>query len=247
MRNRDIMVVAALILVGAVGIELYQNFVTNLIDYSPTGFTDLILDTPQVFDYYKDGALIGNYTYILTSQSGYPTPYTLDTYVDVVYQSKRLTVNSTYTFTGATAPTGYEVNFALDGTVSRLVTRFAGANALIVTTSEGANQTLTVSLPSSFVTIDNNNPAHWELFMKSFNAQAGNKYRVSAFVPQGAVVQSVEYGVDASHQFITLGGTSYECVVARDPDFQITLYFYHGDLIQYKNDADGIIIMKRMP
>ena len=248
MRNRDIIIVAALILAGAIGIELYNNFVTTITDYAPTGFTNLITDAPQVFDYYKDGTLIGTYTYTLTSKAtGAVTLYTLVTAVDATYQEKHLTVNSTYRFTGATKPVGYEVDFALDGTTSRLVTTYADGNAVIVTTSGEANQTLTVPIPANVVTIDNNNPAQWELLQKSFTAKAGQIYGVNALVPQGAVVQSVEYGVDTNHQFVTIGGNSYECVVARDPNFQISLYFYQGNLIQYKNDADGIIIVKRMP
>jgi len=101
-------------------------------------------------------------------------------------------------------------------------------------------------LPVNTVIIDNNSPAHWELLMKSFNAEAGKKYSINSFVPQGAVVQEIEFSVDSIHQFVNIGTKSYECVVARAPDFQITLYFYNGDLIQYNNDVDGIIIVKKM-
>ncbi len=247
MRNRDIIIVAALILAGAIGIELYTNFTTTLLDYAPTGFTSLIMDAPQVFDYYKDGTLIGTYTYPLTADTGTDTLYMLKTVVDATYQEKHLTVNSTYRLRGATTPDSYDVDFALDGTTSKLETTYTGVNAVIVTSASGANQTFTVPTPADTVTIDNNNPAQWELLMKSFTAQAGTVYRVNALVPQGAVVQSVEYGVDTNHQFATIGGKSYECVVSREPNFQITLYFYRGDLIQYKNDIDGIIIVKRMP
>ena len=248
MRNRDLIIVAALILAGAIGIELYSNFVTTVTDYAPTGFTNLTMDTPQVFDYYKDGTLIGTYSYTITSKTtGAVTLYTLVTVVDATYQSQHLSVNSTYRFTGATKPVGYEVDFGLNSTTSRLVTTYADGNAFIVTSAAGANQTLTVPLPGNVVTIDNNNPAQWELLQKSFTPKPGQIYGVNALVPQGAVVQSVEYGVDTNHQFVSIGGKSYECVVARDPDFQISLYFYQGNLIQYKNDVDGIIIVKRMP
>jgi hypothetical protein len=248
MRNRDIIIVAALILAGAIGIELYTNFTTTLLDYAPTGFTSLILDAPQVFDYYKDGTLIGTYTYTLTSvATGADTTYALKTTVDATYQEKHLTVNSTYRLRGAATPVSYEVDFALDGVTSKLETTYTGGNAVIDTSTAGANDTFTVPTPAGTVTIDNNNPAQWELLMKSFTAQAGKRYRVSALVPQGAVVQSVEYGVDTNRQFVTIGGKSYECVVAREPNYQISLYFYRGDLIQYKNDIDGIIIVKRMP
>jgi hypothetical protein len=125
--------------------------------------------------------------------------------------------------------------------------KFLGGKVLITTSSQGKNQTTTLPLPANTVIIDNNNPAHWELLMKSFNAEAGKKYGINTFTPQGAVVQKIEFGIDTSHQFVAIDTMSYECIVAREPNFQIALYFYNGDLIQYKNDVDGIIIVKRMP
>lgn len=248
MRNREIIIIAALILAGAIGIELYTNFTNPQIDYTPGTFTSLLIGSTQIFDYYKDGNLIGTYAYILTNQtSGSETLYTLKTVVDAIYQEKNLTVNSTYKFRGEAIPATYEVDFDLDGVDSKIACKFLGGDVVIDSSTQGRNQTVSVPFPENTVIIDNNNPAHWELLMKSFIAEVGKKYRISAFVPQGAGVQGLEFGVDTSHQFVSIGTNTYECVVAREPNFQITLFFYHGNLIQFRNDADGIIIVKRMP
>lgn len=247
MNNRDIFILGAIILGGAIAVELYSNFANPLIDYVPGSFTSLLIDTPQRFDYYKDGTHIGNYTYTLITQtSNSQTLYTIITNIDVNYQGKQLILNTTHRFLGETLHVEYNVDTDLAGAKSHVECVFLGGKASIITTSQGKNITTTCTLPLNTVIIDNNDPAHWELLMKSFSTESGKKYSVSTFVPQGAAVQALEFGVDTAHQFVNIGSKSYECVVAREPNYKITLYFYQGNLIQYKNDVDGIMIVKQM-
>ncbi len=248
MNNRDVLILGALIIVGAVAVELYSNFSNPFIDYAPTGYTNLLTGSPQVFNYYKDGELIGTYTYDLSTQtSGSSTQYLLDTSVNITYQFNHLTVTTNHSFLSEVSHLGYTIHYGLNTTKTTLQCVFVGDNVNIMTNTGGKNQTISVALPSNTVLIDNNDPAHWELLSKSFNAMEGSKYHVNAFVPQGAIVQQFEYGVDTAHQFVSIGSKSYECVVAREPNFEITLYFYNGDLIQFRNDADNVLIVKQMP
>ncbi len=248
MNNRDVLILGALIIAGAVAVELYSNFSNPFIDYSPTGYINLLTGAPQSFNYYKDGNLIGTYTYNLSNQtSGGSNQYTLTTKVDIIYQFTHLEVNTTHQFLSEVSHISYNEDFSSNGTMTSLHCLFAGDNVNVVNYSEGKNQTLSVALPTNTVLIDNNDPAHWELLSKSFNASEGSKYYVNAFVPQGGVIQQFEYGVDTAHQFVNIGSKSYECVVAREPNFEITLYFYNGDLIQYRNDVDGVLIVKQIP
>jgi hypothetical protein len=247
LNNRDVFILGAIILAGAIAVELYSNFTNSLIDYTPGSYTSLIIGAPQQFDYYKDGILLGTYTYTLNTQNNVSsTFYTLETSVDLTYQGKPLRVDTAHRFLDEVSHVNYTVDVNIDGVKTNLECIFLGAKALIKTSSQGKNQTTTVTLPVNTVLIDNNNPAHWELLMKSFNAEAGKKYSINALVPQGAIVQKNEFSKATSHQFVNIDSKSYECVVAREPNYQITLYFYNGDLIQYKNDIDGIIIVKKM-
>jgi len=248
LNNRDVFLLGAIILVGAIAVELYSNFANPLIDYTPGNYTSLIIGTPQQFDYYKEGTLIGTYTYTLDSQtSGSSTFHTLQTSVDITYKDEPLTLETTHRFLDEVSQVSYTVDFNIGGVTTKLGCNFLGGKVLITTSSRGKNQTTTMALPANTVIIDNNNPAHWELLVKSFNAEPGKKYSINAFIPQVAVVQKIEFGIDTSHQFVNIDTKSYECIVAREPNFQIALYFYNGNLIQYKNDVDGIIIVKKMP
>jgi hypothetical protein len=248
LNNRDIFLLGAIILVGAIVVELYSNFANPLIDYTPGSYASLIIGAPQQFDYYKEGLLIGTYNYTLNTQtSGSSNFLTLQTSVDITYKDEQLTLETTHRFIDEVSQVSYTADVDIGGVTTNLGCNFLGGKVLITTSSQGKNQTTTVTLPANTVIIDNNNPAHWELLMKSFNAEAGKKYGINTFTPQGAVVQKIEFGIDTSHQFVNIDTKSYECIVAREPNFQITLYFYNGNLIQYKNDADGIIIVKRMP
>jgi hypothetical protein len=247
LNNRDIFLLGAIILVGAIAVELYTNFANPLINYTPSSYASLNVGTPQKFEYYKEGVLVGTYNYTLNTQvSGSSTLYTLETSVDVTYKDVQMTADTSHRFLDEVSQVGYTVNVDIGGEKTNLRCNFLTGKVLITTSSHGSNQTTTVILPMNTVIIDNNNPAHWELLMKSFKAEAGKEYRINAFVPQGAAVQEIDFGIDTSHQFVNIDTKNYECVVARAPDFQITLYFYNGDLIQYKNDVDGIIIVKKM-
>ena len=247
MNNRDILILGAIILVGAIAVELYTMYSNPFIGYAPGSFSSLLMDTPQRFGYYKDGALIGNYTYTLTKQtSGSQTLYTLDTNIDATYQGARLNLKTIHMFLGETSHVGYTVDTDLAGSRSNVKCIFLSSTVGILTTSQGRNLNTTLMLPSNTVLIDNNDPAHWELLMKSFTVETGKRYNVNTLVPQGAVVRVLEFGVDTAHQFVSIGTRSYECVVAREPNYEITLYFYQGNLIQYKNDADGILIVKQI-
>jgi hypothetical protein len=245
LNNREVFILGALIIVGAVAVELYSNFSNPFIDYTSSGYTNLQVGAPQRFNYYKDGALIGSYTYILNSQTS--GGYTLNTTVDITYQFNHLTVNSTYHFLNEISHIDYTVDYGLNETKTILQCIFVGDKVNIMNYSGGKNQTISVTLPANTILVDNNNPADWELLAKSFKAAEGRKYNINAFVPQGAIVQQFEYGVDTAHQFVNIGSKSYECVVTREPTFEITLYFYNGNLIQYKNDGDNILIEKQMP
>lgn len=248
MNNRDILIIGALILGGAIALELYTNYADPFIDYAPNSFTNLITDAPQRFSFYKDGERIGNYSYTLTAlNSGGQTLYTLSTSVDAVYQGSVLRLNTTHRFLTATSHLEYTVDTDLAGQVSHVECVFLGDTAGISTSSQGKRQNTTLTLKPNTVIVDNNDPAHWELLSKSFSPEPGKKYKVNALVPQGAVIQTLEFGVDISHQFVNIGSKSFECVVAREPNYEITLYFYEGHMIQYKNEPDGIVIVKQMP
>jgi len=247
LKNRNIIILAALILGGVVALEVYTDITNPDIDYKPGIYTPSNLGATQEFSYYKDGVLIGNYSYRLDAvKAGSDIVYTLNSTVDVVYQGNQLNVDTSYRFKDAVTPLGYSVNFDLSGNQSKLRCTFQQGSVNIFSASQGKNQTVSVDTPANMVLIDNNNPAHWELFVKSFNPEPGKKYNVNALVPQQGGVAAMEFGVGTNTQDIKIGSKSYNCTVASDPDLSITLYFYQGNLIEYRNDQDGLIIVKNI-
>ncbi len=247
LKNRYIIIIAALILGGVVGLEVYTDITNPYIDYKPATFTPSNLGVTQEFSYYKDGDLIGNYSYRLDAvNTGSDTVYTLNSTVDVVYQGNKLKVDTSYRFKDAVTPLGYSVNFDMSGNQSNLRCAFQQGSVNIFSVSQGKNQTVSLDTPANTVLIDNNNPAHWELFVKSFNPAPGKKYNVNVLVPQQGGVAAMEFGVATNVQDIRIGSKTYNCTVSSEPDIGITLYFYQGNLIEYKNDQDGLIIVKNI-
>jgi hypothetical protein len=247
LKNRNIIILAALILGGVVALEIYTDITNPYIDYEPGTFTPSNLGATQVFSYYKDGVLIGNYSYRLDSmKTGSNTIFTLNSTVNVVYQGSQLNVDTSYRFRDAVTPLGYSVNFDLSGNQSNLRCTFQQGSVDISSSSQGKNQTVGIDTQTNTVLIDNNNPAHWELFDKSFNPEPGKKYNVNVLVPQQAGITAMQFGVGTNTQDIKIGSKTYNCTVASEPDLSVTLYFYQGNLIEYKNDQDGLIIVKNI-
>jgi hypothetical protein len=247
MKNRDFFILGAIILAGAVAVELYSNYANPYLEYTPGAFTSLLTNTPQRFNYYKDGALIGTYTYTLTSETrGSQTLYTLMSTSNGTYEGNLLNVNATHRFFGAANHAEYTVDSHVADVTSHLECVFLAGKVGIVFTQDDKSQSISVTPGTNAIIIDNNDPAHWELLMKSATFEPGKKYKVNAILPQSGSAVALEFGVDTAHQYVNIGGTSYDCVVAREPNFEITLYFYQGNLIKYENKADGILIVKQM-
>jgi hypothetical protein len=248
LKNRDLLILGAIILVGAVAVELYSNFSDPYLTYTPGAFTSLVTDTPQRFNYYKEGEPIGTYTYTLTSETrSQQTLYSLTATNNATYQGNKLLVVSTHRFLGAANHVSYTVNSNVAGVVSNLECAFLAGKVSIIFTSSDKSQSVTVTPGENAIIIDNNDPAHWELLMKSATFEPGKKYKVNAILPQSGLTSELEFGVDTAHQYVNIGSKSYECIVAREPNYEITLYFYQGDLIKYDNKTDGIMIVKQMP
>jgi len=247
LKNRDLLILGAIILVGAVAVELYSNFANPYLEYTPSAFNSLLTDATQNFDYYKDGAKIGTYTYTLTTETrSQQTLYTLTTTSNATFEGNKLIVDSTHRFLGAANHVVYTVDSEVAGVASHLECVFLAGKVGIVYTSGDKSQSVSITPGANAIIIDNNDPAHWELLMKSTTFEPGKKYKVNAILPQSCSAVALEFGVDTAHQYVNIGGTSYDCVVAREPNFEITLYFYQGNLIKYENKADGILIVKQM-
>jgi hypothetical protein len=248
LKNRDLFILGAILLAGAVAVELYSNFANPYLEYAPGAFNSLLTNTPQNFDYYKDGVKIGTYTYTLTTETrSSQTLYTLATTSNATYDGSKLIVDSTHRFLGAANHVEYTVDSDVAGVTSHLECVFLAGKVGIEFKSGTKSQSVSLTPGANAIIIDNNDPAHWELLMKSTTFEPGKRYKVNAILPQSGTTAELEFGVDTAHQYVNIGTKSYECVVAREPNYEITLYFYQGNLIKYENRADGILIVKQMP
>ena len=244
LNKRNIIIIAALLLSVTIAIELYSYYVNPFIDYKPTGLS-LITTEVLKFNYIKDGTLIGLFEYQITADaSGTSRLYTINSTSEVVFEEKHLVVNSTYRISDTVEPMSYTVDADLGGDKSYTRCVFTEGKTTITRTRNNSVRSDDIVTPASFVVMDNNNPAHWEILLKSFKAEPGNKYRINALIPQAGVIYTLEVGIDSSPQSINIGSKIFQCLVVRELNLELVLYFYQGSLLQYKNNQDNIVIVK---
>ena len=65
LNSRHLFAIGILIIASIFIVEFYVNQTHPLIDYTPSTLRDLVPGSSSVYNYYKDGAFIGNYTFIV--------------------------------------------------------------------------------------------------------------------------------------------------------------------------------------
>ena len=245
MNNRAVLIIGVAILAVAVGLELWYTNSNPVIPYAPTSFNDTDLGQVKSFSYIKDGEVIGTYLYtVAVDRSASPSPYTASTHSDITYKGSHIVLDTSLTFSSTMAPRFYRVRATVNGTLSTIACSFSPESVMIVNTSGGKNQNLTVSLPAGTVVVDNNNPAHWEILYRSFKPRLGKIYGMTAFVPQSGNVYDYQIGLDPSTKPVTIEAQSYNCVVVREPDIGVVAYFYGGSLMRFDSQNDGVTIIR---
>jgi hypothetical protein len=248
MKNRSLIIIGAVILVSLILLELFPNYILPYQEYRPNLISDIDLVEFNAADYYKDGIKIGTYKAIFEGKdqsSGFNT-YTISTKTEIIYKEKPMTVDSRLIINDRMRIVGYSVNASINNISSVTTVTMHGSNANVTNIVMEDSVTLDVNIPDNAIVIDNTQPIHWELLFKSFKFELGKRYRVLVFVPQVAMVQSWEISVDQNPQTVTINGKSYSCIVIRQSELDIQVYFSNNEMIRYRDQKNGIVIDKRV-
>lgn len=245
MRRQWIVAAIVLILGASVLVELYLNRL-----YPETGIEitlpELQVGEEHVYTFYREGQLVGTHRYIITGRwgEGASAEYTMSSTTDITYEDKSLLLHSQYVFDHLYRPQGYALNATDEDKHTRLRAAFTPHLVEIIVDSGGEVMELTEQVAEGTLLIENQMPGYWEVLLQSSTLMPGKRYMVDAFIPQLGSAAKLTLTVDRGTSKVRHEGTELDCKVVREANQGLIFYLYGGELIQYRDDANGVTMMK---
>jgi hypothetical protein len=243
LRRQLIVVGIALILGASVLVELYLNRL-----YPETGIeitlTKLQIGEEQVYRFYKEGQQVGTHSYVVAHHDETSAQYTMVSTTDITYEGERLMLRGEYVFDDLYRPLSYSFNATEEDKQTLLYAAFTQGEVQLTLQSDGDFAELTEQVAEGTLLIENQMPGYWEILFQSTTLTPGKRYVVDAFIPQRGSVTTLSLTVDRRTSTVRHDGVELDCKVVREADTGIVFYLYSGELIQYRDDANGVTMTK---
>jgi len=240
---KRIYLIAAIILIfGATyAIEYYANSQFETRELVVSGVSGYENGVVQTFDYLKDDVRVGTYSYKV-DESGVNYIMTSETFV--TSGERDLELEAVYTFDNSYSPETYALTVTSNGEVTEITTEIANGNITTSVTSAGVTVDLTDVYVDGMLLIENSMPGFWEVLFNSFEVERGVKYTASIYIPQAAMAFDVGLVVSKEDQRIWVGDERLECTVINEADLDLKFYLYEGELVEMRNDGQGVALQK---
>ena len=245
MRRQWIVAGIVLILGASVLVELYLNRL-----YPETGIEitlpELQVGIEHVYTFNREGQQVGTHSYIVAGREGggASAEYTMISTTDITYEGKSLLLRGEYGFDRLYRPLGYALNATDEDKHTRLRAAFTQGEVEITLDSDGQVMELTEQIAEGTLLIENQMPGYWEILFQSSTLMPGKRYMVDAFIPQLGAVIRLTLTVDRETSKVRHEDMELDCKVVREADQGLIFYLYGGELIQYRDDANGVTMMK---
>jgi len=242
--RRQLIVVGILLILGAsVLVELYLNRL-----YPETGIeitlTELQVGEEQVYRFYREGQQVGTHSYVVFDHEEISAEYTMISTTDIAYEGERLLLQGEYVFDYLYRPLSYLFNATEEEKQTRLYASFTHGEVELTLQSDGDLAELTEQVPEGTLLIENQMPGYWEILFQSTTLTPGKRYVVDAFIPQRGSAARLILIVDRRTSTVRHDGVELDCKVVREADTGLVFYLYGGELIQYRDDSNGVAMTK---
>jgi hypothetical protein len=240
-------VLAGIVLI--IGASLLTELVLNRL-YPETGIEislpELRVGEEHVYTFYREGQQVGTHSYVIAGRigEGASAEYTMISTTDITYEGKSLLLRGEYVFDHLYRPIGYALNASEEDKRSRVRAAFSQGEVEITIDSEGETIELTEQVAEGTLLIENQMPGYWEILLQSSTLMPGKRYVVDAFIPQLGAATRLTLTVDRGTSKVTHEGVELDCKVVREADQGLVFYLYGGQLIQYRDDENGVTMTK---
>jgi hypothetical protein len=201
-----------------------------------------------VYKFYREGQLVGTHSYSITGHEGggASAEYTMISTTDITYEDKNLMLQGEYVFNHLYRPLSYTLNASEGDKHTRLRAAFSQHEVEITLDSDGEVKELTKQITEGTLLIENQMPGYWEILFQSSRLEPGKRHRVNVIIPQLGAEVRVTLTVDHGTSTVRYDGLELDCTVVREPDLGLVFFLYGGELIQYRDDANGVTMTKNV-
>ena len=247
MRRQWVVAGIVLILGASLLVELYLNRL-----YPETGIEitipELQVGEEHVYSFYREGQLVGTHSYIITSREGggASVEYTMISTTDIAYEGKNLLLRGEYVFDHLYRPLGYALNATEEDKNTWLRAAFDQDEVDVTIYSDGDVMELTEQIAEGTLLVENQMPGYWEILFQSSTLMPGKRYVVDAFIPQLGAVVRLTLTMDRGTSTVRHEGVELDCTVVREADRGLVFFLYGGELIQYRDDENGVTMIKNV-
>ena len=247
MRRQWVVAGIVLIIGASLLVELYLNRL-----YPETGIEitlpEFQIGEEHVYKFYREGQLVGTHSYVIAGREGggASAEYTMISTTDIAYEGKNLLLRGEYVFDHLYRPLGYALNATEEDKNTWFRAAFDQDEVDVTIYSDGDVMELTEQIAEGTLLVENQMPGYWEILFQSSTLMPGKRYVVDAFIPQLGAVVGLTLTVDRGTSTVRQDGVELDCTVVREADRGLVFFLYGGELIQYRDDENGVTMMKNV-
>jgi hypothetical protein len=245
LKNRWVLVGLALILGGVIFFDYIIGFLYPSLELGAVSVPETIGGTHS-YNYYKDDSLVGNYTYsvVKVHNEAQGDNYIMSSVTSVTFEGKSLTLESLYRFNSGFKPMSYGLNVTQGDDTTYLVCDFNSGEVTTTVRSQGETADTVIDVGENALLVENAMPGYWEVLFQSTALERGGRYTLSLFIPQAAQVSQVTLFVEKAPEQVRVEESTLECTVVKASELGLALYLNGGELVQYRDDSQGVIMNK---
>jgi len=230
----------ALIIVGALAIDYFLGTRYPEEEFQFTGLPTFDEEEHR-FKFYRTGEEVGSYKFTVKKMG---MNYLMSSRTEVSSGGTQLLLESSYLFNMNYKPEDYNLNVTESDEKTVIKSEFN--NDIIITKVTAGGETVEIEeeIEEDTYLVENSMPSFWEVLIKSSNLEKGKRYNLDIFVPQSARVIPITLLVEKELDNINLDGKTYECIVVKESQMELSFYMYEGELILYEDIRQDTSIRK---
>ena len=245
MKRQWVLAGIALILGATLLVELYLD---TLYPETPIEVTlpEFQAGEEHVYSFYREGQRVGTHSYAVAGRegSGASIRYTMISTTDVTHKGNNLLLRGEYVFDNLYQPLSYELNATQGDKRDRILAEFTQDGVELTVHSDGEAAQLTEQITAETLLIENQMPGYWEILFKSTTLTPEKRYVAHAFIPQRGSSTKLTLTVDGDTSKVRRDGVDLDCTVVREATMGLEFYLYGGELVQYRDDTNGVVMTK---
>jgi hypothetical protein len=245
LRRHWILVGVALILGAALLVELYLDtrYPETAIEIALPEFQ---VGEVHMYSFHREGQLVGSHSYAVTDRegAGASARYTMASTTNVTHEGSNFLLQGEYVFYDNYRPLSYQLNVTQGDRQNRIKASFTQDRVELTVHSDDDAAQLTEQITAETLLIENQMPGYWEILFQSTTLTPGKRYVAHAFIPQRGSSTKLTLTVDGDTSKVRREGVDLECTVVREANMGLEFYIYGGELIQYRDDANGVVMTK---